>query len=152
MGTQQILMIILSVIIVGTAIAVGIQMFDTQHENATRQALAAELMQQMSMVRAWYRVPTSQGGGGNRTGSYDFTNISLTIANYITGQNITSAAGGTATYDNLLGTFVISATGSLANGTQRINILATSAVSPTIQARINFLIQGNEPDAVVEQL
>ena len=38
MGTQQILMIVLSVIVVGAAVAVGIQMFDNQSRNQARAA------------------------------------------------------------------------------------------------------------------
>jgi len=65
MGTQQILMIILSVIVVGTAIAVGIQMFDTYYDNARRQQGAVELQRLGAMIEAWYRTPVAMGGGGN---------------------------------------------------------------------------------------
>jgi len=65
MGTQQILMIILSVIVVGTAIAAGIQMFDKQYESQTKMAMANEVLRAMSMCRAYYRTPVAMGGGGN---------------------------------------------------------------------------------------
>ena len=79
MGTQQILMIILSVIVVGAAVAVGIQMFDTQADNQTRNALVVESMQMAVQAQAWYRTPDMMGGGG-----YKATNISIgKIAKYI---------------------------------------------------------------------
>ncbi|HPY96852.1 MAG TPA: hypothetical protein PL063_06535 [Candidatus Cloacimonadota bacterium] len=63
MGTQQILMIVLSVIIVGAAVAVGIQMFDTQATNSQRTAIAADIQNFGAQVLAFSRTPTSMGGG-----------------------------------------------------------------------------------------
>ncbi|HPK40982.1 MAG TPA: hypothetical protein PKZ69_05105 [Candidatus Cloacimonadota bacterium] len=67
MGTQQILMIVLSVIIVGAAVAVGIQMFDTQATNAQRNAIAADIQNFGAQVLAFQRTPTSMGGGKGAT-------------------------------------------------------------------------------------
>ena len=64
MGTQQILLIVLSVIIVGIAVAVGITMFNTQAQNANRQALVADANNFASQMIAYYKTPTSHGGGG----------------------------------------------------------------------------------------
>ncbi len=63
MGTQQILMIVLSVIVVGAAVAVGIQMFDTQATNSQRTAIASDLQNFGSQVLAFRRTPASMGGG-----------------------------------------------------------------------------------------
>jgi hypothetical protein len=81
MGTQQILMIILSVIVVGAAIAVGIQMFDTQSDNQALQACVVELMQQGAQAQAWFRTPVMMGGGGNgreKGASGAWTTVDLT--------------------------------------------------------------------------
>ena len=67
MGTQQILLIVLSVIIVGIAVAVGITMFATQAENSNRTALVGDLQNFGSMAMAYWRMPTSMGGGGATT-------------------------------------------------------------------------------------
>jgi len=64
MGTQQILLIVLSVIIVGIAVAVGITMFNTQAQNANRQALVADANNVGAQAIAYYKTPTSHGGGG----------------------------------------------------------------------------------------
>jgi len=63
MGTQQILLIVLSVIIVGIAVAVGISMFNTQSVAADQQAIAADLQSFGAQVLAYLKTPTSMGGG-----------------------------------------------------------------------------------------
>ncbi len=64
MGTQQILLIVLSVIIVGVAIAVGITMFGNQAYNGNQQACASELQGYGSLAIQYYKTPKSQGGAG----------------------------------------------------------------------------------------
>ncbi len=63
MGTQQILMIVLSVIIVGVAVAVGIQMFGTLRDSAGVQAIAADLQGYGAQIVAFEATPTTMGGG-----------------------------------------------------------------------------------------
>ena len=65
MGTQQILMIVLSVIVVGAAIAVGIQMFDNQSRNMTRAAIQTDFLQTGINIQAYFRTPVIMGGAGN---------------------------------------------------------------------------------------
>ena len=67
MGTQQLLLIVLGVIIVGIAIAVGINIFNSQSYNSNQQAVAQELNTYASMVLQWWKTPTSQGGHGQGT-------------------------------------------------------------------------------------
>ena len=67
MGTQQILLIVLSVIIVGVAIAVGITMFNTQAYNANKSAVASELTTYATNVVQWWKTPKAQGGAGQDT-------------------------------------------------------------------------------------
>lgn len=62
MGTQQILLIVLSVIIVGAAVAVGIQMFNSQAESSNRSACLMDMNTYASMAIAWYKTPMSLGG------------------------------------------------------------------------------------------
>lgn len=64
MGTQQILLIVLSVIIVGVAIAVGITMFKNQAYNANQSAVASEVQNYAAQVIQWYKTPVSLGGSG----------------------------------------------------------------------------------------
>jgi hypothetical protein len=72
MGTQQILLIVLSVIIVGIAVAVGITMFNAQATNSNRQAIMGDMNNLASSALAFYKTPTTHGGGGNAwTGGVD---------------------------------------------------------------------------------
>ncbi len=69
MGTQQILMIVLSVIIVGVAIGVGINMFSSQAFSSNRQALAVELTNYATLVMQYWKTPASMGGAGQIIGN-----------------------------------------------------------------------------------
>ena len=60
-------MIVLSVIIVGVAIVVGIGMFNRQAYNANRTAIASDAQQYASEVVQMWKTPQSQGGAGADT-------------------------------------------------------------------------------------
>jgi Tfp pilus assembly protein PilE len=64
MGQQQLLLIILSVIIVGIAIAVGINMFQTNAVDSNRQAIISDVMNLGAKAHRYYRTPVSLAGGG----------------------------------------------------------------------------------------
>ena len=57
MGTQQILLIVLSVIIVGVAIAVGISMFNSQSYNSNKTAIASDAQGFAAQVVQYYKTP-----------------------------------------------------------------------------------------------
>ncbi len=65
MGQQQLLLIVLGVIIVGIAIAVGISMFKSSAVDANRSAIASDLANLASKAQRYYRTPVELGGGGN---------------------------------------------------------------------------------------
>ena len=71
MGTQQILLIVLSVIIVGIAVAVGITMFNAQAVNSNRQAIMGDMNNLASASLAYYKTPLTHGGGGTTWASTD---------------------------------------------------------------------------------
>jgi Tfp pilus assembly protein PilE len=64
MGQQQLLLIVLSVIIVGIAVVVGINMFNDQAASSNLDALTADLMNLASRAQQHFRRPTAMGGGG----------------------------------------------------------------------------------------
>ncbi len=64
MGTQQILLLVLSVIIVGVSVSVGITMFANQAYNANQQGVASELQNYGMLSIQYYKTPKSQGGAG----------------------------------------------------------------------------------------
>jgi Tfp pilus assembly protein PilE len=65
MGQQQLLLIILGVIIVGIAVAVGISMFTASATSANRDAVSSDLTNLASMAQQHYRRPGAMGGGNN---------------------------------------------------------------------------------------
>lgn len=65
MGQQQLLLIILGVIIVGIAIAVGLSLFSAQSVASNKDALINDLGN-LAATAYQYRIrPTSMGGGGS---------------------------------------------------------------------------------------
>lgn len=103
MGTQQILMIVLSVIIVGIAVGVGITMFQNQAKNSNRQAILGDLRNFSASAIAFYKIPSSMGGGGNGNPGFE--------GNSGTGSELRMylgfGTGGTFTNDN--GTYTLGA-------------------------------------------
>ncbi len=97
MGTQQILLIVLSVIIVGIAVAVGITMFNAQSVNSNRNACIADMNNFAASALAFYKTPTSHGGAGSTIGNV----VDSTVCNYIgvgyTAPNQLSTDNGTYT-------------------------------------------------------
>ena len=118
MGTQQILMIVLSVIVVGAAVAVGIEMFDTQSNNQARNAISLDLLQHAVQAQAWYRTPKIMGGGGYEIDATDIPDIA---------KFINQEAGATSEFENPNGSFVF----SLAPDDE-VQIIGTARSNPNI--------------------
>ena len=93
MGTQQILMIVLSVIVVGAAVAVGIQMFDTQSSNQARAALTTEVVQFAIQAQTWFRTPEIMGGGEGKFEAADLPSVMRFINQGIAETSINTPAG-----------------------------------------------------------
>jgi hypothetical protein len=132
MGTQQILLIVLSVIIVGAAIAVGITMFNNQSYSSNKAAIAADAQNFASQVVQYYKTPASQGGGDRMipTGP----DPAKTIANFI-------GWGDTATYKNDNGWYTLAVTSSGASGKVTITGVGrekNGAKVPKIETKIEF--------------
>ena len=64
MGQQQLLLIILGVIIVGIAIAVGLQLFQSGSIGANQDAIINDIMNISAHADQWRIRPVSMGGGG----------------------------------------------------------------------------------------
>jgi len=65
MGQQQLLLIILGVIIVGIAVAVGITMFQDNAVDQNRSAVISDLTTLAAKGQQYYAKPITLGGGGN---------------------------------------------------------------------------------------
>jgi hypothetical protein len=66
LGQQQLLLIVLGVIIVGIAVVVGINLFNTNAVSSNRDGVIADLNNAGSVAQQYYRKPTAMGGGGNK--------------------------------------------------------------------------------------
>ena len=96
MGQQQLLLIILGVIVVGIAVAVGITMFKDNAISANRDEVVNDLVNLAARAQQYYRRPTALGGGQG-----DFLNIKL--------QHLTNVPAGAANYGNANGTYSLGA-------------------------------------------
>jgi len=90
MGQQQLLLIILGVIVVGIAVAVGITMFTDNAVNANRDAVTNDLVNLAARAQQFYRRPTALGGGGN-----SFVGLTADVAGLTKLTNRASNANGT---------------------------------------------------------
>ena len=103
MGQTQLLMIVLAVIIVGIAVAVGISQLSDSALAGNRDALTLDCQTVVSKAQGWYRKPVSLGGGGN-----SFTNFTLAKS----GTDATNANGTIAVLSAADGTFTVKCTGT----------------------------------------
>ncbi len=70
MGQQQLLLIILGVIIVGIAIAVGISQFGAHSTQANKDGVTSSLVNAAANAYQYKIRPTTMGGGGGKYDNY----------------------------------------------------------------------------------
>ncbi len=92
MGTQQLLLIVLGVIIVGIAVVVAISIFGSNAEQANKDAVTQDCLRLAAQAQQYYRKPTMLGGGGNA-----FTGITLALCGIKQATN----ANGTLAFENI---------------------------------------------------
>ena len=136
MGTQQILLIVLSVIIVGIAVAVGITMFNAQATNSNRQAIVGDMNNFAASAFSFYKTPVTHGGGGNTWVStnavgtwigYDWDGTDLETGN---GTFVLTVAGDIVT---IVGTGIEVGSNGSTNVSATMTVTgATSAITMTI--------------------
>lgn len=81
MGQQQLLLIVLGVIVVGIAVAIGINIFSESAAQANFDAVMSDMLRIASNAQQWYMKPTSLGGGGRTFSSVSLTNINTSGSN-----------------------------------------------------------------------
>lgn len=143
MGQQQLLLIVLGVIIVGVAIAVGVTQFRSNAVDQNRQAVISDVVNWAAKAQRYYRTPTSLAGGGqdfngfalsavdtgNANGSYSVTATAPSGATYVKGS--TSGISSSASTVYIVGCG--KETGN--NGSTPVKVYATvtaDAISTTI--------------------
>ncbi|PKN80985.1 MAG: hypothetical protein CVU48_00180 [Candidatus Cloacimonetes bacterium HGW-Cloacimonetes-1] len=126
MGTQQILLIVLSVIIVGVAIAVGISMFNNTAYNSNKTAVAADAQSYASQVVQYYKTPSSQGGANGVLAAGSEATIGAFIgwgADSTTNDNGAFTLSGVT--DGAAGVVVITGVGTSVKDAKNPQIVAT---------------------------
>jgi hypothetical protein len=63
MGTQQLLLIIVGMIVLAAAIAVGNLLFEAQSESATKDSIVSESINLGSLAKQYFNKSTEMGGG-----------------------------------------------------------------------------------------
>lgn len=122
MGQQQLLLIILGVIIVGIAIAVGLSLFSAQSVASNKDAIINDLGNLAATAYQFRIRPTSMGGGGssyvgftipskmssNDNGIYTTTAVTATVVSFQAVSSVTATNIVTANIDSdgKLGTWV----------------------------------------------
>ncbi len=106
MGQTQILMIVLAVIIVGIAVAAGIQMFGKSAITANRDAVVGDCQSIASAAMQYYKKPAEMGGGARTFTGLTLAKLGLPASNanasaytltVVDAQNITVAGTGVET-------------------------------------------------------
>jgi Tfp pilus assembly protein PilE len=76
-GQQQLLLIILGVIVIGIAVAIGITMFADSAASSNRDAVVGDLENLAGNAEQFFRRPTAMGGGGNSFNLLTTSSITL---------------------------------------------------------------------------
>ncbi|MCL4539091.1 MAG: hypothetical protein M1378_05740 [Bacteroidetes bacterium] len=97
MGQQQLLLIVLGVIIVGIAIAVGISMFKSNAQSSNRDQVINDLNNLAAKAQQYYRKPTAMAGGGQSFGGFTMAAVDTGNANGGYWVNGTPGTAGTYT-------------------------------------------------------
>ena len=123
MGQQQLLLIILGVIVVGIAIAVGISMFASGSVQSNKDAIVNDLNNLAANAYQHKIRPSSMGGGA---GSYDGTTVTPNATPWIVPTKLDTTENGVYTRSGISATTV--------------TILATSSSYPgaTVTATVDL--------------
>ncbi len=121
MGQQQLLLIVLGVIVVGIAVALGMTMFSESAAQSNFDAVMSDIQRYASNAQQFYMKPSSLGGGGRSFAALTFPN----------GAAATTNTNGTFTLTNLaVGSFDITGVGTEDGDSDGTNITVTLTVYP----------------------
>lgn len=127
MGQQQLLLIVLGVIVVGIAVAIGITIFTESAAQANFDAVMSDMLRIASNAQQWFMKPTSLGGGGRTFASISLPNLNMSGSN----------ANGTYTLGSVqLGSFDITGVGKEDGDKDGTPITITLTVYPDSVASV----------------
>lgn len=105
MGQQQLLLVCLSVIIIGTAIYAGFRVAEMQNQNQSRDQLISHINVLNSQLQVYLQKPKSFNGGGGSAVGFKLPKALLktpagTFTYTRSGQNVTFTGTGTVKGNN----------------------------------------------------
>ena len=81
MGQQQLLLLVLSTIIVGISVVVGMNLFVEGAAQANQDALIQDIATVGARAQEWYRKPTELAGGGQSFSSLTMAKLNINASN-----------------------------------------------------------------------
>ncbi len=99
MGSQQLLLLIVGVLMVGLMISVGIIMFGDNAAASNRDAVANDLAAHASKAQVYFRKPRCLGGGGSSFQGFSLGASSVTNPNGA--YSVSSTTGTQATIEGI---------------------------------------------------
>lgn len=94
MGTQQLLLLVLTVIIVGISITLAVTMFNHHFFNENKQAMLTELANYKSILMQYWKTSTNMGGAGQTLSNVTIDKIAPYLGfSYLNPYNMQSENG-----------------------------------------------------------
>ena len=81
MGTQQLLLIVLGIILLGIAVTAGIYMFQDQSSATNRDQVSNDLINLGAQAQKYYRRPAVLGGGSSSFGGMTMASLTSSPTN-----------------------------------------------------------------------
>ncbi|MFN0158409.1 MAG: hypothetical protein ACKVRP_10105 [Bacteroidota bacterium] len=81
MGSQQLLLIIVAVVLIGISVAIGVWMFIDQGAATNRDSISNDLVQYAAQAQKYYRRPQTLGGGNNSFGGLTLSKVTSKSTN-----------------------------------------------------------------------
>ncbi len=106
MGQQQLLLLIFVTVAVGTAVAVGIDLFSNAKTNMQHDALVAEGTRIITDIQMWKSKPSTFGGGSDTPGFYDVSFDDMGFS-----QHAALSAAQLSFHQTITGCFVLATSG-----------------------------------------
>ncbi|MCF7919895.1 MAG: hypothetical protein K9N06_08275 [Candidatus Cloacimonetes bacterium] len=139
MGTSQIIMVILSVVLVGIAVAFAVVVFHSHSVNTSRQLLVTDLDFLASQAIRFWRTPESMGGASHNIDESDQEALEFFLR--WSGNTDATDSGIYTIKANADGTIEITGTGNEI-GKDGINpVRATLILDPSSHEPLNIVIE-----------
>ena len=133
MGQQQLLLIVLGVIIVGIAVVVGINLFNANAEESTKDTLVSEGTNLGAMAQQYFKKPVALGGGGNNFQYFGIAPTATTPGQLLPPELLTTSSATWAIGTGSATGITITGTPNLTDYTWTVSV----TVTPTsINARV----------------